>query len=275
MQNKLLKGMLIFIAFIVVIVLLFRVNALYGLIFLLAGISLFLFLKRATIFALIGRNYYINNNMEKSITWFRRAYKTKAAKPQTVASYAYLLLKSGNTQDAENILETLLRSKLSEDDRMMAKSNMALVLWKKGCLDEAIATLEEVIKVYETTNIYGSLGYMLIQKGDLDKALEFNLKAHDYNNENTIILDNLGQVYYLRQDYDKASEIYEKLMAKEPSFPEAYYNYALLLKARGEYEKALETARKALGFKLSFLSTIQQDAIDALIIDLESIAAKG
>jgi tetratricopeptide (TPR) repeat protein len=275
MEKGFLKNILIIVAFIIATVVLFRTNALYGFLFLLAVILLFLFLKRGAILALIGRTYYYKSNMEKSLTWFERAYKTGVAKPQTVASYAYLLLKSGKIQEAENILEILLRLNLSEDNRMMAKSNMALVQWKKGYLDEAIATLEEVIKVYETSNIYGSLGYMLIQRGNLDKALEFNLKAYDYNSENAIILDNLGQVYYLKQDYDKAHELYEKLMAKEPSFPEAYYNYALLLKAKGEYEKALEKAEKALNYKLSFLSTIQKDDIDILINELKNHMEKS
>ncbi|NSW90886.1 MAG: tetratricopeptide repeat protein [Firmicutes bacterium] len=269
MQNKAWKNIIFFLAFIVLTVILFKINALLGLLFFLGSIILFLFNKRATIFALLGRTSYYKGNMEKGLVWFERAYKTGIAKPHTVTSYAYLLLKSGKIEEAEKILENLLRSNLNEDDKMLVKSNMALVYWKKGNLDDAIKTLEEVISSYETTNVYGSLGYMLIQKGDMDKALEFNLKAYDYNNSNAIILDNLGQTYYLRHEYDKAFEIYEKLMALNPSFPEAYYNYALVLKAKGENEKALETVKKALGYRLSFLSTIQKEDIDTLIKELE------
>lgn len=156
---------------------------------------------------------------------------------------------------------------------MVLKSNMALVQWKKGNLDEAINTLEEVIKKYETSNIYGSLGYMLIQKGDLDKALEFNLKASEYNSSNAIIMDNLGQTYYLRGNYDKATEIYENIMETNPTFPDAYYNYALVLKARKEYSKAIEIAKKALNYQLSFLSTITRQQIDSLISELEDLSA--
>jgi tetratricopeptide (TPR) repeat protein len=265
-------NLLVFIVFIVLTVVLFKTNILYGLIFLLAIIILFAFVKRAAILALIGRTNYFKGNIEKGLSWFEKAYKTGVAKPKTIISYAYLLLKSGNIKDSERILENLLRSRLETDERMLAKSNMALVEWKKGELDNAIATLEEVISDFETTNIYGSLGYMLIQKGDLDKALEFNLKAYDYNSSNTIILDNLGQNYYLRQEYDKAANIYESLMEQNPSFPEAYYNYGLVLKAKNDNVKALEMAKKALNYKISFLSTIKKEHIDKLIDDLESIS---
>jgi tetratricopeptide (TPR) repeat protein len=148
---------------------------------------------------------------------------------------------------------------------------MSLVQWKKGNLDEAINILEDVIKNYETTNVYGSLGYMLIQKGDLDKALEFNLRASDYNSSNSIIMDNLGQTYYLKGNYDKAVEVYANLMESNPTFPDAYYNYALVLKSKNEFSKALEIAKKALNYELSFLSTINKSQIDNLINELQNL----
>ncbi len=270
MGKGFLKNLLLFAVIIIIAIVLFRAGTIYGFVFLLAVIIFLLFIRRTVIYSFLGRTSYFNGDIEKAIAWYKKAYKTEKAKPPTVASYAYLLLKSGNLSEAETILDRLLRSRLSKDERLMAKSNMALVQWKKGDLDEAIETLEEVIESYETSNIYGSLGYMLIQKGDLEKALEFNLKAYEYNSENAVIQDNLGQTYYLMRDYDKATDIYEKLMEKEPSFPEAYYNYALLLKAKGENEKALQTVKKALNYKLTFLSTIQKEDIDKLINELES-----
>lgn len=270
MQKGIWGNILAFIMFVVLTVVIFKANILYGFIFLLAILLVFIFIKRAAILALIGRTNYFKGNIEKGLAWFEKAYKTGVAKPKTIVSYAYLLLKSGNIKDSEKILENLLRSRLQTDDRMLAKSNMALVQWKKGELDTAIETLEEVISDFETTNIYGSLGYMLIQKGNLDKALEFNLKAYDYNSSNAVILDNLGQTYYLRKEYDKATDIYKNLMEQNPSFPEAYYNYGLVLKAKNNNEEALEMAKKALNYKISFLSTIKKENIDKLIENLES-----
>ena len=67
--------------------------------------------------------------------------------------------------------------------------------------------LEEIIKTYETTTVYGSLGYLLILKGNLENALQFNLKAYEYNPSDKIIQDNLGQNYYLLGQYEKAKDI--------------------------------------------------------------------
>ena len=267
------SSLIYFILFVVIMVMVFKTNVLAGLIFVLVVTGFYLYIKRAAIFAFIGRMAYGKGNMQDALKWFEKAYKTGVAKPQTIVSYGYLLLKSGKIEDAENVLDRLSRRRLSENDRMVLRSNMALVQWKKGNLDEAISTLEEVIKKYETTNIYGSLGYMLIQKGDLDKALDFNLKASEYNSSSAIIMDNLGHTYYLKDNYDKAAEIYENIMESNPSFPEAYYNYALVLKAKKEYSKALETVKKALNYQLTFLSTITKSQIDSLISELENLSA--
>lgn len=229
-----------------------------------------LYRLRGTIYTIIGNWTYSKGNIDNAIRWFKKAYNIKNRKPNTVVSYAYLLLKSGDTEESEKILTSLINTNIGNDNKMLAKSNLALVLWKKDRLDDAIAMLEEVLESYKTSTVYGSLGYLYIAKGDLDKALAFNQEAYEYNSYNKIILDNLGQTYYLRGEYDKAEEIYDKLMLTNPTFPEAYYNHALLLDKTGKTEKAVESLNKALTFKTTFLSTVTGEEIEEKIKDLSA-----
>ncbi|HHW31052.1 MAG TPA: tetratricopeptide repeat protein [Clostridiaceae bacterium] len=265
MNNNIKKLLINFVLPAAAIVILFRRYFLYGIIALILYILYGLYIGKASIYTIIGSIRYSKGNMEEAIKWLDKAYKSGRAKPTTITSYAYLLLKSGNIQEAEKILMEQMDKILSDDDKMNVKSNLALVLWKKGQLDEAINMLEEVFSKYKTTTIYGSLGYLLILKGDLNKALEFNLEAYEYNSSNAVIQDNLGQTYFLLGDYDKSQEIYEKLISTNPSFPEAYYNYGLLLKQKGETDKALEYMKKALNYKFSFLSTVSREEVEAVI----------
>jgi len=172
---------------------------------------------------------------------------------------------------AEEILSNLLNSKLDFTDKMNVKSNYALVLWKKGLIEDAVKMLEDVIKQYENTTVYGSLGYILIASGDLDKALEFNLKAYEYNYSNGIIVDNLAQTYYLRKDYQKAEELYKKLMELKPAFPEAYYNYGLVLLQLGKNQEAYESMQKALQYEFSYLSTITKQEVETKMKEIERL----
>jgi tetratricopeptide (TPR) repeat protein len=174
-----------------------------------------------------------------------------------------MLLKYGKLEEALSIFtQQLTSSNLSDEDRFNVQSNYALALWKKGQLDDAIALLEKVIFKYKNTNNYGSLGYLYNLKGDLEKALNFNLEAYDFNNTNGIILDNLGETYYLLNDLENADKIFKELMALDPKFPEAFYDYALVYEKLGDKEKCIEYLKKAMLYKPNFLSAITAEDIE-------------
>lgn len=259
------KALLNFVLPLVITIILLLVNYIYGLVF-AAGYILYVMYRRKTgIYVFIGKMHYSRGNTEKALEWFNRAIKTGKAKPKSVISYAYLLLKTGNINDSEKILNNLLATRLETEDVMIAKSNLALCIWKRGQIDNAVEMLEDIIKDFKTSTVYGSLGYLLLLKGDIDKALEFNLEAYEYNSSNKIICDNLGQAYYLKGEFDKALELYTRLIAENPSFPEAYYNYGLVLMQKNEVEKALENFRKAQSYKITFLSTVTSEEIEEKI----------
>lgn len=270
MSGILKKLLLKFVLPVIALVILFAINFILGLAGLLVYLAYIVFIWRVPFYSYIGGIKYSTGNLDDAVKWFGRAFATGRAKPATVTSYAYLLLKSGRLAEAENILNNLISSRPGKDNEMYAKSNLALVLWKKDMLDEAIALMEEIIVDYKSSTVYGSLGYFLILKGDLEKALKFNLEAYEYNDSNTVIQDNLGQVYHLTGQLEKSAEIYEKLMAKKPTFPEAYYNYGLVLLESGQPEKAAEMMEKALNYKLSFLSTIKKEDIEKKLEEIKN-----
>lgn len=265
-MNKTLKKALTgFIIPAAVIVLLGMYNIWLGIAALILYIAVLLYTSRATIYTLIGSRNYSLGKIEQALQWFSKAHYSCKAGIRTSVSYAYILLKNADLIKAEEILQKLLKDNPTDENVPYTKSILALALWKKDDLDAATAMLEEVMETYKTTSVYGSLGYLLILKGDLEKALQFNLEAHEYNSTDKIILDNLGQNYYLLGMYDKAREIYEPLVEKAPTFPEPYYNYGLLLEKLGEPEAALEMMKKSLNCKFSYLSSISKEEVEAKI----------
>jgi len=262
----------IIVAFVVTLLILY-LNFFLGFIALVLFFVYVFNIAKAGIYSNIGTIKYSRGNLDKAIIWYKRACKCKKVKPNIVVSLAYLLLKSGRVDEAEKILKSLDMNKIGSYDKILVTSNMALVMWKKDNLDEAISLLEEFSKEVTNTTILGSLGYFLILKGDLDKALEFNLNAYKYNSSDEVIKDNLAQNYFLLGDNAKAEELYEKAMTAKikPTFPAAYYNYSLVLIELGKYEKALEYLKKASTFKLSFLSSVTNEQIEEKI----AVAEKG
>lgn len=184
-----------------------------------------------------------------------------------------MLLKTGKLEEAEKVFEELLNSNIDNAGLLQAKSNYALVLWKKGQLKDGIKMLEDVFSNYKNTTIYGSLGYLLILDGDMNKALNFNKEAYEYNSSDPVILDNLGYTYYKIGNIKKAEEIYRKLIGLNPNFPEAYYNYSCVLKDLGMTESALEMAKKAKNYRLSYLSNLKEEELDNYLEELQSLIA--
>lgn len=222
------------------------------------------------IYAYLGNVNYQQGKMPEAIMWLNKAASRKDCKPTYLIGYSFLLLKLGKLELAEEMLNRARGTKLGREEEMGLESNTSLLLWKQGRLEEATAKMEKLYAEYKNTNLYGTLGYFYILSGDLDKALSFNQEAYEFNESGAVIIDNLGQTYYLRGEYAEALRMYEKLEGLKPNFPEAYYNHGLVLQALGRREEALDRMKKALDYPISLLSTVTKEEMDAAIESLQA-----
>ena len=230
---------------------------------------------RADIYSLIAQRKFATNHSD-GYKWFEKALKTKRMRPYFTLFYAYMLLRDGALEKAEKLITTttyLNRGKLSPDIKLSAELNLALIKWKKGNLQGAIADLEEMYNDgYKSSVMYGTLGYLYLIHGDIVKGYKFNQEAIEYNADDNIITDNWGNSLLLRGDKEKALEVYEELIAKNPTFMEAYYNYGKTLLANGEKEKAIAEMEKTLEMEEKYLSELTHEKIRA---EIEKIKAEN
>ncbi|HEY0828061.1 MAG TPA: tetratricopeptide repeat protein, partial [Bacilli bacterium] len=196
-MHKLMVTLLKILIPLLIIYICFRYHFWIGVLSVVICIAYSFYKGRGGIYASLGNIQYAKGNVQKSMVWLNRAYHTPGCPAQYVNAYGYLLLKSGDVEQAEQIFFKLLNSNPSRAVEMSARLNMVLVIWKKGNTTEAIEKTREIYADYKNSLVYSVLGYFLILEGDLDKALAFNLEAYEYNNTNHVILDNLGQTYYL------------------------------------------------------------------------------
>lgn len=200
-------------------------------------------------------------NHQEALTLMEQALKSKPDLPAVQANYAYLLLKANQLEKADSILERIRARQDIDKIRNSVIMTHALVRWKQGRLDEAIEQLEKLHSQIKTTTLYGSLGYLYIEQGDLDRALEYNLEALDYTDTDAIIMDNLLVTYILREEWDKAEETVDKLKALNPHFPEANYHEGLVREHQGQLENALACYDEALSKPFSAVSTEDPETI--------------
>lgn len=275
MEKKSLKSFLwLGVIPLLVIIFAFKMNKNAGILCLLAYLAFLLIYNSSVFYQIKGQTEYNKGNIQMAEKWFKKAAESVRGRNNSymLVSYGYILFKEGKLKEAEEILMKAVDKSKGRDDRNMAKSNLALVVWKKGDLDKAFRMLKEVTAEYKTSAVYGSLGYLAIEKGDLDEALKINLEAYDFNSDNAVILDNLAHLYHMRGEMDRAGEMFKKLMQKEPHFPEAYYDYGKYLEDAGEPEKAAEMYQRALKCKFNFNNTITAEQVRK---DLERLTQKS
>lgn len=230
----------------------------------------FVIIKRSNIVAGWANIQFQKGENEKSLQTFELADKIGKMSPKNLWAYGYMLLRQGRVEDSRVVLTRASLSVSKPKIKNPIKSMLALVEWKSGNLPLAIEMLEDVIEEYKTTAMYQNLGLLYVLSGDKEKALKFNIEAYDFNADDMIILDNLAEAYAMCGEKEKAEEMYEKLMEKEPHFPEAYYGYGLLLIEKGEREKGIELIRESLDKRFSFLSVKTRDEVEKMLEDIIS-----
>ena len=228
----------------------------------------FILNKRTEISILWAKYHYLKDN-EKMFAILEKTYKTGRMTADHKIYYGYMCMREGRYDQAERLFNAALS--LQKDKGVIArcKTNMALLLWKQGKIDEAVEMMEEVYGEYKSTVVYGNYGYLLLEKGDLQKALEVNLAGYEYDSTNDIICDNLVQNYYMLGQYDESLKYAEEMVERNPAFPIPYYNYAKTLIAVGEKEKACDMLKKAIELPFSGVAAVTKEDVENLLLSLE------
>ncbi|MBR3504937.1 MAG: tetratricopeptide repeat protein [Clostridia bacterium] len=205
---------------------------------------------------------------DQAVTLYETAFKCGCNKPAYLMAYGVLLLRYGRFDESK---EVLLKAEhapgITKDQKRQLRVNFAICQWKLGNLDSAISQMRIAMNDGVNGLIYGSLGYMLIEKarqtGDFTEAVEFNEKALDYDDEDAVVLDNLGQLNLALGEKDKAMEYFTKAHEYKPRQVDTLYYLALLSAEKGDKKQALSYIDQALDGNYSALcTTSRQQALD-------------
>lgn len=216
-----------------------------------------------------GVKEVVAGDPKKGLELLRKASKMGISYNQQV-QVSYAELKYGEVRRAKETLNLLLmNSKLKPAIKYQARLIMAIIRLNEGEIEEAKETLEALHeKGFRTTNFYATYGYMAILTEDPKYFGKINEEAYEYNKENLVICDNYGLSLFLLDDVEKALSVYEQLIAKEPKFPEAYYNYACVLEKTGEKTKAKDMLESALKQEFSGVTTIRKEQVEEMLARL-------
>ncbi len=181
--------------------------------------------------------------------------------------YTVLLLRDGGEQNYLKVKEILKKldklPNLSADKKQQIHLNYACAQFKLGHLDEAIHLLEATHQKNPCGNTYGALGYLYVEKGDTEKGLPFLQSALDYDDEDAICLDNMGQYYYrVENNKEQAYEYFKKAHDIKPKQIDTLYFLSLYDIEKGDKESAQEKLQTALEGRFSPLNYATKNTIE-------------
>nr|WP_162463188.1 tetratricopeptide repeat protein [Paenibacillus psychroresistens] len=258
----------IIIIVIVALVFAFKTHFLLGIALVLLLIGFAAFRGRANYYAIRGTKLFSSNEFEQSLVWFKKAYESKPCPEAHQIGYGYILMRTGNAKQAEQVFKQVLRTTKNKDNRIQAQCNLATSYWLQGRNEECLVLLEEVFEQYKNSLVYGNLGYFKLLNGDFESALAFNQEAYAYNGDDKTIVDNLAYNYYMLGQLEQAEEMFALLIPKSPKFADPHYFYALTLEKLGKLDEAAEQIQIAQSKDIAFITPIIRAEIDQAALRL-------
>lgn len=203
-------------------------------------------------------------NTEEAMKLYQEAVDEGAQDARSLLGYSVLLFRAGRFQEARELLVKIQKFPMTDDLRRQMYVNYASTVFKLGETEKAIEVLEHQHEKQESGLIYETLGYLYVEAGDAEKALAFNTQAYEYDDEDYITLDNLGQTYYrLLGDKEKAREYFDKAIELRPGQIDTLYFLSRYDLEAGDKDAAREKLQKALEGRFSPLNYATQDMIQA------------
>ena len=176
---------------------------------------------------------------EEALRLYEEADKAGKMTVSYYMAYGVLLLRMRQYEKSREVFLRADRDKrITRDEKRQLRINYGVCQWKLGNLDSAIEQMQIARRDGNTSMIYGSLGYMLVEKaiqtGEFQEALDFNLEGLDYDEDDSVVLDNLGQLHLAMGEREKALDYFQRAHAKKPSQVDTLYYLAKLAAEDGK-----------------------------------------
>jgi len=211
----------------------------------------------------------------------RREYEALLAegvyKPNYLLPYSVLLLRDGGEENYQKVKKMLAKIQkapdLSKEDRSQLLMNFAVADWKLGNKQKAIDLLEASHRERPCGLTFQTLGFLYVDAGQQEKALTFNTEALDYDDEDPVVLDNMGQYCYrLTGDKAQAKIYFEKAHAVKPGQIDTLWFLSRYDLEAGDKQAAINKLETALEGRFSPLNFVSQEQVSQEIVRLKQDA---
>ena len=267
-------------------------------------------------------------NKEEAIRLYEEAFAEGLNDPRYCMPYALMIIRDGQFQKAKDFLVAHQKAPgMTQQQRIELLVYYATCCLRLGNLDKGISILEQQFRKTETGLLYQTLGYLYVEKYDLDnkpdltaapqqeepeqtpaegaeetegegnaeaesqpepalspeeewnagmeKAEAFIRKSVEYDDEDSVCLDNLGEfLYRAKGDREGAKEWFDKAIAIKPGQIDTLYFLSRYDLEKNDRKAALEKLEKAAEGRFSPLNYTTPEKIRQEIESLKGALAE-
>lgn len=221
--------------------------------------------------------------------------------PRPLLAYALILIRAGEYEKAKALLiKTQKAEGITPEQKSQLFMDYAVCCHKLGETEKGVSLLEKQHRRTPTGMTYQTLGYLYVEQfspehkeaflaykpasaEDEDvpapaedreqlwedgkqKTLAFNLEALEYDDEDSVVLDNLGQTYYrVLGDKATAKGYFEKAYEIKPGQIDTLWHLSRYDLEAGNKAAAIEKLEKALEGRFSPLNFATKAMVEAEI----------
>jgi tetratricopeptide (TPR) repeat protein len=223
----------------------------------------------------VGRNYlsfgsvfYERGYLEEAEAFFQLAAKDDPGGAEPLYGLGSVYLEQQKRREAREYFERAIKSAADYPATLPnAWNNLGILAAREGKTDEAIGYFQKALEMNpEHAVALQNLGNAYRQKKDWDAARKTLEHALALNPDDAEANYGLGMVYAQLNDTSRAYQFLQKALAARPAYPEALNNLGILYLRTGRAEEAkksfTESIRVAPGFEQSYLNLARVYAIE-------------
>jgi len=231
---------------------------------------------------------HVKGDVEGAEALYAQACAEGLNAPKLLLAYAVLLLRTGDYERCVQVLRKAEKAPgATPDQKAQIIQHYAVALWKMGQQDRALEWLWQLFHKQKTGALYGVLGFLLIEKaagmkagGEAtvtaadceaakDKAVAFNREAVEYDEDDAVCLDNLGQACHrLLGDKAEARTYFERALERKPNAIDTNYFLAQYDLEAGRTAEAVEKLETAAAGRFSPLNYTTREMVETQLKQL-------
>ncbi|MBR4082389.1 MAG: hypothetical protein IKK21_11450 [Clostridia bacterium] len=222
-----------------------------------------------------------------AIRLYADALKAGMDKPRLLLAYSVLLIRDGQYEAAKDLLiKTQKAPGINAAQKSQLFMNYAVCMFKTGELDKGLNLLEKQHIHQPCGLIYETLGYLYVEKYQLTakpedagedweagvrKAQAFLKESVEYDDTDSICLDNMGQFCYrVLGDKAQAKEWFVKAHEEKENQIDTLWFLSRYDVEDGDTAAAIEKLEAAAAGRFSPLNYVTRDMVEAEIARLKA-----